>query len=574
MPVFPRRFASPILLSAFLLAPLVSPATAQGLAGNYLAARHATIFYDFDKLAEHAGRALALDRENPALLESTMQAYVSIGRVDRAVKLALRMQELTDAGQLSGMVIFADLAKQGDWDGIIADLDAGVTVGPLFDGLIRGWAQVGLGDLEGAQKTFETVSTETGLQAFGEYHRALAMAVTGDLAGAAAIFDGGEAGRVSLTRNGNITYFQILSQLDRQDDAVARLDEVFGPTADPALTTLRDSLLAGQKVPVATMTSVADGVAEVFFSIAGALNGEADHAYTLLYSRLASHLSPAHIEALLMSANKLEQLKQYDPATEVYRAVPRNSSVFYAAELGRAEALRLSGDPEAAVEVISALASEFPDLSLIHITLGDTLRRMGEYQRSSEAYDRAIALLGPENPNHWLVYFARGITHERTDRWVQAEDDMRRALRLSPDQPSVLNYLGYTMVERQENLDEALDMIQKAAAAEPDSGHIIDSLGWVLYRLGRYDEAVEPMERASQLMAVDPVVNDHLGDVYWAVGRKLEAEFQWKRALSFVDPEDADSEADPDRIRRKLEVGLDVVLAEEGAAPLTVADDG
>ena len=151
---------------------------------------------------------------------------------------------------------------------------------------------------------------------------------------------------------------------------------------------------------------------------------------------------------------------------------------------------------------------------------------------------------------------------------------MRRALRLSPDQPSVLNYLGYTMVERQENLDEALDMIETAAAAQPDSGHIIDSLGWVLYRLGRYDEAVEPMERASQLMAVDPVVNDHLGDVYWAVGRKLEAEFQWKRALSFVDPEDADSEADPDRIRRKLEVGLDAVLAEEGAEPLAVADDG
>jgi tetratricopeptide (TPR) repeat protein len=572
MPVFSARTLLSATLSVVMLMPVT--AVAQGLAGNYLAARHATIFNDYEKLAEHGARALALDRENPALMESTLQAYVSLGQVERAAKVALRMQALEEPGQLSGMVVFSDLAKQGDWAGVLADLDAGVSVGPLFDGLLRGWAQVGAGNLDAGLASFDVVSTETGLQAFGEYHRALALAQSGDLAGAAAIFDGTGAGRVTLTRNGNITYFQILSQLGRNADAITRLDEVFGTTADPALTTLRDQLVAGDAVPFTAITSASEGVAEVFFSIAGALNGDADHAYTLLYSRLASYLNPGHIEALLMSADKLEQLRQYDLATEVYRAVPRTSPVFYAAELGRSEALRLSGDPEAAVEVIEGLARDFPDLAVIHITLGDTLRRLARYQEASEAYDRAIALLGPENSNHWLVYFARGITHERTDRWVQAEDDMRRALRLSPDQPSVLNYLGYTMVERQENLDEALGMIETAAIAQPDSGHIIDSLGWVLYRLGRYDEAVEPMELAAQLMAVDPVVNDHLGDVYWAVGRKLEAQFQWRRALSFVDPDDPDSEADPDRIRRKLEVGLDVVLAEEGAEPLTVADDG
>ncbi|MCW8842854.1 MAG: tetratricopeptide repeat protein, partial [Rhodobacteraceae bacterium] len=135
-----------------------------------------------------------------------------------------------------------------------------------------------------------------------------------------------------------------------------------------------------------------------------------------------------------------------------------------------------------------------------------------------------------------------------------------------------LNYLGYTLVEKEKNLDEALDMIERAVAARPDSGYIMDSLGWVLYRLGRYEEAVGHMERAAELEPIDPVVNDHLGDVYWAVGRYIEAEFQWKRALSFVDEESA-AEAKPDRIRRKLEVGLDTVLAEEGAAPLKVANE-
>ena len=129
------------------------------------------------------------------------------------------------------------------------------------------------------------------------------------------------------------------------------------------------------------------------------------------------------------------------------------------------------------------------------------------------------------------------------------------------------------MVEKQINLDEALEMIERAVAARPDSGYIVDSLGWVLYRLGRYDEAVGHMERAVELMPVDPVVNDHLGDVYWAVGRYREAEFQWKRALSFIDPDDTQNEADPERIRAKLDRGLDKVLEEEGAPPLKVAND-
>ena len=166
---------------------------------------------------------------------------------------------------------------------------------------------------------------------------------------------------------------------------------------------------------------------------------------------------------------------------------------------------------------------------------------------------------------------AGSICQERGKNWTGAEADFKTALELYPDQPSVLNYLGYSYIDRNENLDDALKMIEKAAAERPDDGAIIDSLGWGLYRLGRYDEAVAQMEQAVELMPVDAVVNDHLGDVYWAVGRTREAEFQWRRALSFA--EDS-MDADPDRIRRKLAVGLDKVLAEEGAKPLAVSKNG
>ena len=211
----------------------------------------------------------------------------------------------------------------------------------------------------------------------------------------------------------------------------------------------------------------------------------------------------------------------------------------------------------------------YGDLATVHVTLGDDYRRLKRYDEATAAYDRAVALYGEPEPSHWVLYYTRGITHERMDRWDLAESDFRMALKLQPDQPQVLNYLGYSFVEQQTNLDEALDMIERAVAARPNDGYITDSLGWVLYRLNRFADAVEHMERAAELMAVDPIINDHLGDVYWAVARRREAEFQWTRALSF-EPEDVDA----DRIRRKLDVGLDVVLAEEGAAPISLANDG
>jgi Flp pilus assembly protein TadD len=242
------------------------------------------------------------------------------------------------------------------------------------------------------------------------------------------------------------------------------------------------------------------------------------------------------------------------------------------AQIGRAEALVSAGDTQGAITVLQALVEQYPDQAVVFVTLGDTLRREERFVDARAAYDSAIALLGTPQENHWPVFFARGITHERQNEWPQAEADFRKALELRPDQPQVLNYLGYTMVEKKINLDEALDMIERAVAAEPDSGYIVDSLGWVLYRLGRYDEALVHMERAVELMPIDPVINDHLGDVYWAVGRYREAEFQWHRALSFITPEES-TDADPERIRRKLEVGLDAVLAEEGAPPLRMADD-
>jgi Flp pilus assembly protein TadD len=204
------------------------------------------------------------------------------------------------------------------------------------------------------------------------------------------------------------------------------------------------------------------------------------------------------------------------------------------------------------------------------MTLGDTLRGEERYAEATESYDTAVELLASPQPNQWFLYYARAITHEREGNWDQAETDFRTALELNPGQPLVLNYLGYSLVEKGMKIEEAQKMIEDAVAARPDDGYIADSLGWVLFTQGKYADAIDPMERAIELVPDDPIINDHLGDVYWKVGREREAEFQWRRALSF-EP----SEEEAVRIRAKLETGLDAVMAQEAAmtAPKTDGDN-
>ena len=552
---------------------LGAPADAQAFAGDYLAGRQAAMDSDFAAAARYLSRALAADRGNAELMGDTVAAQLALGQVDRALPIAKLMEEQGHRSQIAHLVVIGDLLAREDYATFLARDVESQGIGPLVDGLLEAWALVGAGNRPAALATFDTLAQERGLQGFAMYHKAMALASVGDYEAADAVFAEQGVGPLQDTRRGAMARAEILSQLGRNEDALAAIEQAFGASRDPELQLLIDALEAGETMPFTHITSARDGAAEVFHSVASALRSEAGADYTLLYGRIARHLRPDHVDALLLNAELLDSLGQYELANATYKQMATDHPAYHAAELGRAAALRQSGKPDAAIEVLEQLAKRYPDLSIVQSTLGDILRQQDKFDEAIPAYDRAIALTDESARGTWFIYYARAICHERNDDWPKAEADFRKALELNPGQPQVLNYLGYSMVEMQINLDEALDMIEQAVSASPDSGYIVDSLGWVLYRLGRYDEAVEHMERAVELMPVDPVVNDHLGDVYWAVGRVREAEFQWMRALSFVDPTEVDGEADPDRMRRKLEVGLDRVLDEEGAEPLKVADD-
>ena len=546
-------------------------ALAQSVSGAYLAGRQAASQNDFKNASTYFVKSLARDRANPELMEGAVSSLLALGKIKQAVPIAKAIEQLELRSQTASMVLIADLVMREDFDGVIARAGDNGGIGPLVDALVSAWAKLGQGKAAAAFEEFDVVAEKPGMSSFATYHKAMAFAVVGDFEGANSLFSSSNADGASATRRGAMARAEVLSQLDRNADAVQSLRLAFGDATDPELDGLLAALESGKKVPFTHATSASDGIAEVFYSLGGALRGEADADYTLLYGRLAYALRPDHIDALLLNAKLLEELGQFGLAIEVYKKVPSADTASHASELGRAAALRSLGKPDAAIEVLRQLAHRFPKMAIVHSTLGDALRSQDRFTKAVSSYDRALELIPEGSRGRWFVLYARAIAHERLDNWEKAEADFRAALELNPEHPQVLNYLGYSMVEKQINLAEALDMIERAVAARPDSGFIVDSLGWILYRLGRYGEAVAHMERAVELMAVDPVVNDHLGDVYWAVGRKREAEFQWNRALSFVDLTEVDGEADPDRMRRKLEVGLDAVLLEEGAEPLKVA---
>ena len=544
----------------------VSPAAADPNAGAYLAARQADQAHDFATSVQYYSKALIADPSNEVLMESAMRTMIALGQIERAGAIADAMN--ADGYENLIAVLTATMIdiEAENWSGVLTGLEAGRSISPLVDGLTKAWSLMGAGDLSDAFAAFDQVIATDGMVSYGLTHKAYALASVGDFEAAEFIFQGNPGLRFS--RQSVIAYAQILSQLGKNDEAGAFMDRVFGGQLDPGLTVLREELANGTSVAYSAVRTPAQGMADLYLLVTSILQGDAPDDFTLLYARGAMFFSPEDTQAILTTARLLEDLGQYDLANETFSQVAPDDPAFLAAELGRAEVLSAAEKPDAAIEVLDALTRTHPERPEVWAAKGDNLRRVDRFDAAKTAYGRALDLYEDDSPAKWFVYYTRGIAHHQLDEWPGAEADFRSALALRPDQPQVLNYLGYSLVERGEKMDEALEMIETAADARPDNGAIVDSLGWVYFQIGRYEEAVMHLEQAASLEPLDPVINDHLGDALWAVGRKIEAAFQWQRALSF-DPEEEDAA----RIRDKLALGLDAVLLAEGAEPLRVASE-
>ena len=544
---------------AALQAQTAEQALPSGLAGAFLTGRVAVASDDFTRMALSYSQALQADPENEGFRELAMQGSLLIGDLEAAARFAAQAAARDQVTQAAALILQADAFKRGEYALVIDMLDQGNLTGPLTDAMGRAWAKLGAGSMSEALDAFDAAIAERAeIAPFARYHKALALALVGDMERAANILSGDAEGRVSMSRRGILAHMTILSQIGRFDEALQLAESVFGGAPDDDVAEIVASLQAEQPVPFTTVASAIDGMAEVYFTLSGALIGEQGDWLPIIYGQLALSLRADHGDAILLTGQLLERLSQYDLADQTYRRMPEGHAQYLGAALGRTNALYQAGQADEAIAALIALSETRPDSALVFSSLGDLLRREERFAEAAEAYTRAIDLIDEIEERHWVLLYTRAIALERIGDWEAAEPEFRRVLEFVPNEPQVLNYLGYSLLEQRRNLDEALDMIERAVAGDPESGYITDSLGWAYYRLGRYDEAVPVMERAVELLPRDPILNDHLGDVYYAVGRTREARFQWRRALSFAPHPDLDV----DLVRRKLEIGKDAALEE------------
>jgi len=283
--------------------------------------------------------------------------------------------------------------------------------------------------------------------------------------------------------------------------------------------------------PPQLIQNAQEGVAEALFGIASSLNRQGGYETSLVLGQLALHIRPDFPVMQYMLGGILEQLDRNADAIAMYKRLPDDSPFGATAKIRIANNLDIIEREDEAIVILKAAAAARPNDPRPKTNLGDVLRRMEKWEESAAAYDLAVERMGELQPQDWQILYTRGIVLERAKKWDRAEKDFLKALELFPDQPLVLNYLGYSWVEKGLHLDRALEMIKTAVKKRPHDGYITDSLGWVYYKLGRYQEAVPELERAVELRPEDPIINDHLGDAYWRVGRKLEATFQWNHSL-------------------------------------------
>ena len=307
----------------------------------------------------------------------------------------------------------------------------------------------------------------------------------------------------------------------------------------PLITEAMDKLKAGEKLPPLVATAQA-GAAEALYGLGASLGRRGGEDLGLVYLQLALYLAPTHPLALLSLADLYESLKKPELAIKVYERVPANSPLHRNAAIQMASDLDALDKSDEAQKHLTALIKRSSRRSR-----SDRRRSAmcSAGARSSPNAPTPIPRASPPSSSRTRttgssITSAASATSARK-QWPKAEADLKKALELYPEQPQVLNYLGYSWIDQGINLDQGMEMIKRAVAQRPDDGYIVNSLGWAYFRLGNYEEAVKQLERAVELKPEDPTINDHLGDAYWRIGRTLEAHFQWAHARDLKpDPED------------------------------------
>lgn len=536
------------------------PASVNSFSGAFLAARTADVDQDYDTAITLYTKALDFDPANSEIRQRLMIAQLLNGNFDAGAKIAESLKNDSSVERVTTIVRALDAMRKKEFTSAekLLKYTGPNDLDKMVNTLLIAWANAGAGKSKEALAMIDGMKGPGWYAIFKNYHAGAMALVAGNVEVArsrlnAAITDR-EGGATASD-----TYMRAVMALARLEakagnkqkalDAISVGDD-FANNYAP-LKALRESIEKGEK-PEQQVTTATEGASAVLFSIAGALNREGAEEIVTLYLQIAHELDSKSADTLILLGGLAENLKQPERAIDFYSKVPATSPMHRISELQLGLTLAQTGKVDEAREHLKSLLASDPKDIRSYLAYGSVLSDAKDYKAMAENYDKAVEILGPvAKRGDWAVYFQRGIAYERLKEWDQAEPNFKKALELNPEQPQVLNYLGYSWVDKNLNLDDAMDMIRRAVELRPNDGYIVDSLGWAHYRLGQFDEAVVELERAIELRAGDPTINDHLGDVYWRVGRKVEAVYQWNRAL-IGDSDDVDKA----KVEEKIANGL------------------
>jgi tetratricopeptide (TPR) repeat protein len=525
--------------------------------GNYLSAHVAAGDHNMTDASTLYRAALAADPENADLINKAFLYAAASGDIRDAVGLAARVVANNPDDRAARLALAIGAIHRHDFAAARKQLSQS-SQGPfttLTLLLADTWAAQGAGDTNSALKDIGGLNKAGATDALSMYHKALIL----DLAGHDA--DAETAYQAALKADGTNpraidAYGRFLERAGRVADAralytQAKADDTLAPIVDAGM-----ARLDGNQKPDRLVPDAQSGAAEGLFGIAASLTDATSADIAVLYLRLALYLRPDFDLGKIVLADRFEALKKFDDAIVVYRSIASSSP--YAAAAGVQVAIDEGklDRKDAAISDLERITAASPNDISAWTSLGDAYRVADKNAQAAKAYTKAIALIGTPQKKDWPILFARAVSEQGAKDLDASEADLKAALQLSPDEPEVLNYLGYTWVDRGRNLPQAVAMLEKARALSPYDGYITDSVGWAYFKLGRYGDAAKILEQAVLLVPGDATINEHYGDALWMDGRKLDAHFQWNHALAFnTDPKDKA------KIQKKLQDGLNLAQA-------------
>jgi tetratricopeptide (TPR) repeat protein len=537
------------------------PVVSRTLTGALLSAQVAEGDNDFASMISYYKQALGFEADNTKFEQNLMLGLITNGQFTEALPYAEKLKAVPEIERVSRVALAIDAVDKKKWDDAetLLKLAQQSDLDRLVANLMTGWVKLGAGNGKDAAEYISKIQGPQWVDLFKLIHKAMILDASGDKAAAAAAYeealnsaDAGAAPDSWLRMVESYARFQ--ARDGKKDAALKIIDQGLEVAPErPPLLALRKTVEAGSAVEPLVADAKA-GLAEVLFDIGAAVRRDGSESFSTLYLQLSLAAKPDNDVTLIQLAGIAEGLNQQDLAITNYRAVPEASPFKRAANLQMSLNLADLDKTDEAIKELNTLMTQEPSDPRTYTALGGVYAAKKDFKSAAEIYDKAVVAIGAPDRKDWNLYYQRGIAHERTKTWPVAEESFKQALKLYPDQPQVLNYLGYSYVDMNQNLDEALGMIRKAVELRPDDGYIVDSLGWAYYRLGKFDDAVTELQNAISLRPEDATINDHLGDAYWRAGRKLEANFQWQHAL------DAKSDdVDNVKIKAKMANGKPVV---------------